>query len=288
MMEDMQMEKAGKNLCERIDSLFEKLTNTQQQAAIYVKMNWENICVMTAKEVGEQSKVSEATIHRLAGRLGYDSFLDMKNSVKENLMKNRALINLELRNNTDKESWMDEYAHMEVSNLTNTFRLNEKDELKRGAKELAKARRIWIMGDKMGLGVSSYLHFVLNYLLGNAVHLNMANYYEHISFMEEGDVMILVGFQRYCKKTLFVANLAKEKGVTILAFTDCSLSPFAKAADISYYAVTESVFFLDSYSSVFSLAQALVVKLVSLDKERIKNNVKNTETVYENCIEGII
>lgn len=284
-MKEQQMDKTGKYLYERIDNLFEQLTATQQQAAIYMKKNWENICVMTAKEVGEQSKVSEATIHRLAGRLGYESFLEMKNSVKENLMKNRALVNLELKNNTDQESWLEEYWHMEASNLANTLRMNEKDRLKQGAKAIANCGRVWIMGDKMGLGVSSYLHFVLNYLLGNATHLNLSNYYEHIAFMKEGDVLILVGFQRYCKRTLSAANLAKKRGVIILAFTDCSLSPFAKAADISYYAATESVFFLDSYSSVFTLAQALVVKLVSLDKIRIKSNVKNTEKIYENCME---
>ena len=269
-MKEKQMEKKGRNLYERIDDQFEQLTDTQQQAAIYMKKNWENICVMTAKEVGEQSKVSEATIHRLAGRLGYESFLEMKHSVKENLMKNRALVNLELKNNTDQESWLEEYWHMEAANLSNTLRLNEKDELKRGAKEIANAGRIWIMGDKMGLGVSSYLHFVLNYLLGNATHLNLSNYYEHIAFMKEGDVMILVGFQRYCKRTLSAANLAREKGVTILAFTDCSLSPFAKAADISYYAATESVFFLDSYSSVFTLAQALVVNWSAWTKKELR------------------
>lgn len=273
------------NLYKRIDALFEKLTDTQQQAAIYIKKNWEKICVMTAKEVGEQSKTSEATIHRLAGRLGYDSFMDMKKSVKENLMKNRALVNLELKGSTDQESWLKDYWQVEACNLTNTFRLNEKDDLKRGAKEIAKASRVWIMGDKMGLGVSSYLHFVLNYLIGNGVHLNLANYYEHLSFMKEGDVMILIGFQRYCQRTLKAAKLAKEKGVTLLAFTDCSLSPFAKLADISYYAVTESLFFLDSYTSVFSLAQALVAKLVSLDNKRIKENVKNTERIYEDCME---
>ncbi|WP_242849016.1 MurR/RpiR family transcriptional regulator [Robinsoniella sp. KNHs210] len=135
-MKEKQMEKKGRNLYERIDDQFEQLTDTQQQAAIYMKKNWENICVMTAKEVGEQSKVSEATIHRLAGRLGYESFLEMKNSVKENLMKNRALVNLELKNNTDQESWLEEYWHMEAANLSNTLRLNEKDELKRGQRKL--------------------------------------------------------------------------------------------------------------------------------------------------------
>lgn len=275
------MEGKSRNLYERIDVLFDELTGTQKQAAIYMKKNWEKVCVMTAKEIGEESKVSEATIHRLAGRLEYESFLDMKNAVKENLMKNRALVNLELKNGTDQESWLEEYWHTEVANITNTFRQNDKAELKRGAKAIRGARRVWIMGDKMGLGVSTYLHFVLNYTLGNATHLNRSNYYEYISFMEEGDVLILVGFQRYCKKTLQVGKLAKEQGVTIIAFTDCDLSPFAKMADIACYAVTDTVFFLDSYTAVFSLAQAMVVKLVSLDKDRIKNNVKITERVYE-------
>ena len=74
----MEVEFKEKSLCERIDLVYEKLTEAQKQIAIYLKKKWEQACLMSAKSLSEQVDVSEATVHRLAASLGYDSFTDMK------------------------------------------------------------------------------------------------------------------------------------------------------------------------------------------------------------------
>lgn len=38
-----------KNLCDRIDSVFDKLTDAQKQTAIFLKKKWEYACLMSAK-----------------------------------------------------------------------------------------------------------------------------------------------------------------------------------------------------------------------------------------------
>ncbi|MDC7126571.1 MAG: MurR/RpiR family transcriptional regulator, partial [Spirochaetales bacterium] len=227
------------------------------------------------------SGVSEATIHRLAFRMGFNSFSEMKNSVKDNLIRNRALINWDLRPHEKTDNWLEEYFQVEMSNISNTFTRNDISSIEEAGRMLQEAKKIWILGDKMGLGVTSYLNFLLNYLKGNAFHLNLSNFYEYLPFMKKDEVLVLVGFQRYCKKSEKVAQFVKQKGIRTIALTDCNLSPFAQIADVACFASTESVYFLDSYSSVLALAQALIVHMVDIDKENIRKNVEQTELVYD-------
>ena len=269
-------------LQERIDRVFDELTPAQQKATIYIRKKWDQICFMTAKEVGQKAEVSEATIQRIAGCLGFESFRDMKTKMKSSLLKKRAVVNFKLKGIQDpgKAGWLDEHVNSELGNLVQTFRLNSDDVLKKGANMLLGAGRIWVIGDRMGSGASAYLCFSLNYLIGKTVQLNKSNCYEYLSLMNENDTLVVIGFQRYCKSTLLIAELAKKRGAQVLVFTDCDLSPFAKLADVALYAVTDSIIFLDSYSSVLSLSQALISKLVKLDQQTVKRNIESTEEIY--------
>lgn len=269
------------SLLDRIDRIYDGLAPAQQKAIIFIRKKWEQICMLTAKEVGQKAEVSEATIQRIAVCLGFKSFRDMKIKMRS-LIKNRAVVNFKLKDEgqTGKAGWLEAHVNAEVSNIVATFHLNTGEAFTAGAGLLIRSGRIWVLGDKMGSGASAYLSFCLNYLIGKTVLLNHSNCDEYISFMDQGDTLIVVGFQRYSQKTLKAAGLAKGRGARILAFTDCDLSPFAKLADIAFYALTDSVVFLDSYSPVLSLCHALISAVVHLDQGNIRRHIESTEQVY--------
>ncbi len=277
---DKKPDRGIEHFYEKIDSVFGSLTPAQQKAAIYVKKNWEKICMMTAKEVGIKAGVSEATVQRISACLGFGSFMEMKKEMKNNMLKNRAVVKFGLKANANESGWLEEHIGSDVANIVQTFYMNSKETFEKGAALIIGARRVYVIGEKMGLGVSSYMTFLLQYLLGKASHLNLSNCYEYLSFMNQEDVLIAVGFQRYCKKTLDVLGLARKEGVKIISFTDCNLSPFAKVSDTAFFAQTDSVTFLDSYSSVVSLSQALIARIVELDRDNIRKNIENTEKIY--------
>jgi DNA-binding MurR/RpiR family transcriptional regulator len=237
---------------------------------------------MTAKEVGLKADVSEATIQRIAVCLGFTSFRDMKAKIKNSMLKNRAATNYKLKeaSEADKASWIDAHVSTEVNNIVQTMRMNTQSSIEQGAQMLIDANRIWAIGGKMGTGASGYLCFSLNYLIGKTVRLNLCDSYEYVSCMDDGDVLVVIGFQRYCKQTLKITELAKSRGAKILVMTDCDLSPFAKLADCALYAQIDSMIFLDSYSSVISLAQAVIANVIKLAPETVKHNIDSNEDIY--------
>ena len=270
-------------LQDRIDAIYNDLTPVQQRVTLYIRKKWEQICMMTAREVAQKADVSEAAVQRIAVILGFKSFRDMKMKMRSSLLKNRAVVNFKLKDGQkteNKTSWLDEHVSMEVTGILQTFRQNSLETLQQAARLLISSERIWVLGDKMGSGTSAYLEFSLNYLIGKTVRLDLSNCDEYLSFFSESDTLVVIGFQRYSTKTLKAAELAREKGARILAFTDCDLSPFSKFADVSLYAVTDSVIFLDSYSSVLSLSHALISMIVNLDPQNIRSQIEDIERIY--------
>lgn len=267
---------------ERIDTIYSDLTPAQHKVTLFIRKKWEQICMMTAREVGRKAGVSEATVQRIAVCLGFQSFRDMKMKMRTSLLKNRAIVNFTLKdeNKEERSGWLDEHVSAEANNILQTSRMNSAETLKKSAFLLTGAGRVWVLGDKMGSGASAYLAFSLNYLIGKTVLLNLSNCDEYLSFMNENDALVLIGFQRYSKKTVKAAEIARDRGIKILAFTDCDLSPFAKLADVPLYALTDSAIFLDSYSAVLSLIHALIATIVHLDQAGIRERIEETEQVY--------
>lgn len=265
---------------EKIDSAFDSLTPAQQKALRYIKRNWEQVCLMTAKEVGVKAEVSEATVQRVSLCLGYQSFRDMKTNLKRDLLQYRAMAKFSVKSGRDDAGWLAEHVSTEIANLHESYRKNPPETFEKAAAILGGSQRIWVIGGKMGAGVSAYLQFALNYLLGRTVLLDLSTCPEFISFMGKEDTLLVVGFQRYCKDTLQAEALAKDRGAAVIAFTDCDLSPFAKLADAAFYVQTESVLFLDSYSAALSLAQALLAEIVEQNRQRIGRSVAAAEEIY--------
>lgn len=269
-------------LYKKIDELFEALSPSQKKVALYLKKNWEQVCLMTARELGEKVKVSEATVHRVALQLGYESFLHMKKDLKENYLNERALVKIKQKEMNDNSSqWLKKHCLEEIRIIKKTYELNKEESFTKAAEIIAASNKIWVAGWKLGSTITSNISFSLNYMFGNCHMIEHSVVAEELAYMRKGDALIVSGFQRYCSNTLKITELAKEKEVKIIVFTDCNLSPFAKYADVSFYAATDSSYFLDSYVGALVLVNALMNRICTINSIKVENNIKNIEQFYK-------
>lgn len=157
----------------------------------------------------------------------------------------------------------------------------DKADIRKAARMLLDADRIWIAGWRMGLSVTSFFSFVLKYMLGNCELIPQGGVAEYASYIKPGDLVFACGFPRYCSRTVKVATLAKEQGTKVIALTDSGLSPFAKLADTSLLAACKSTGFLDSYTAALSVVNALINEISHLEKERVKLNIEKMEVMFK-------
>lgn len=270
------------NLYKKIDSIFCDLSPSQKKLAIYLKENWEQVCLMTAKEFGEKVGVSEATVHRIARQLGYESFLLLKKDLRENYLNDRALVKLQKAEITGEGgNWLKQHFNNELSIIEKTSKMNSSENFDKAADIILSSERIWIAGWKLGLTITSNLRFVLNYMIGNCFMVDKAECSEYAVQIKEGDVLLVSGFQRYSVTTLKFAEEAKKRKAKIIVLTDSDLSPFAKYGDVNFYAAVYSSYFLDSYTAVLSVVNALISRIANSDLEKIKNKIQDIEQMYK-------
>ncbi|WP_284141186.1 MurR/RpiR family transcriptional regulator [Virgibacillus sp. LDC-1] len=267
---------------EIIKQKYESLSRTQQKAAHYILENMEEITVLSAHKIGVNSNVSEATVHRLAQALEFRSFLEMKQAIHHFMKKDQRVVHKLASTTTVKqESWLEQHFIQEAENILRTNEQLEKKTVTMIAHAFLDANKIWIAGWRMGLSVTSYMRFALQYMLGNTMLIPQGEIAENTAYLRHGEVLFICAFPRYCKKTIQVVKAAKEQGVCVIAITDSPLSPVYTLADYCILAKNKSKSFLDSYTAALSVCHAILKEISYVGGERIKKNIKNMEDYFE-------
>ncbi|KKO55565.1 MurR/RpiR family transcriptional regulator [Paenibacillus sp. DMB20] len=267
---------------ERIQEHFDALSVGQKKVAHYIQSNMQDAVMLSAQKIAAKSGVSEATVHRLAQALSYAGFSAMLQDLRQYVLKDqRAVRNFLHSTSYQEDSWLEKHFLQEIDNLHQTMARSDKSHINQAARILLDADRVWIAGWRMGLSVTSFLNFILKYMLGNCELIPQGGVAEYATYIKPADAVFVCGFPRYCSRTLKVAALARETGAKVIALTDSELSPFAKLADLSLLAANKSTGFLDSYTASLSVAGALINEISYLEKERVQSNIEKMEMMFK-------
>lgn len=270
------------SIIEEIDENLVKLTKGQKKIAMLIKHDLTSISFLSAKKMGDRAGVSEATVHRLASTLGYKSFNDMQKNIQQLVVDNRTVVRLQQSDLTSgKISYVDKFQKMEIHNLHKTLTADNEQKIWLSAEWISQAKQIYVAGWKLGLAVTSSLSYSLQLMLGNAMLLPAGGELsEKIAYIGENDLLIAVGFPRYCKNTLFAVKEAKGLGAKVITITDNAGSPFLEFSDIVLYASIESEGFLDSYAAPLALSQAIIQAVSQSSRDRVLTNLKRMEHYF--------
>lgn len=266
---------------EQLQEHFHSLSSSQKKVALYVLGNMEEVVVLSAAKIATISEVSEATVHRLAQTIGCKSFTEMKQEIHTyNCADNRAVKNLLATTTIQEETWLEQHFVQEVDNIILTSKTMSKKDINKVAHKFIEAAHIWIGGWRMSLSVTSYMQFVLKYTIGNSQMIPQGEVAEYTANFQEKDVIFVCAFPRYDYQVLKIAEIAKRKGLHVIALTDSTLSPVCQYADISLFAKNKSKSFLDSYTAAVSICNAIVNEISFIGGEQIKSNILEMENHY--------
>ncbi|MFC4402544.1 MurR/RpiR family transcriptional regulator [Gracilibacillus xinjiangensis] len=266
---------------DQLQEQFHSLSSSQKKVAHFILGNMEEVVVLSAAKIAEISEVSEATVHRLAQTIGCKSFLEMKQEIHSyNCADNRAVKNLMATTVMQEDTWLEQHFVQEVDNLILTSRELSKKDINQAARKLIEAEHIWIGGWRMSLTVTSYMQFVLKYMLGNSQLIPQGEVAEYTANFQQQDVIFVCAFPRYDYQIIKILEIARKKGLYVIALTDSPLSPVCNYADLSLFAKNKSKSFLDSYTAAVSICNAIVNEISFIGGEHVKSNILEMEDYY--------
>ena len=95
------------------------------------------------------------------------------------------------------------------------------------------------------------------------------------------DVLVAISFRRYTHATVRIAELAKKKGVYIIAITNNLLSPLATLADLTLIAETDIPTFTQSFTAPISLMTAMITALSLKNRKRVMTALEELERNHD-------
>lgn len=257
----------------------------QRRISKYILENYDKAAFMTAGKLGTTVGISESTVVRFAAELGYDGYPGMRKALQE-MIRNRltSVQRIEVaKDMINGTNVLKAVLTSDIEKLQKTVEEINTDSFDAAVDAIINANHVYIVGMRSSAALSNFMGYYLNLLRDN-VHLlhdtAVSEVYEQVIRIKKGDVFIGMSYPRYSSCTVKAMRFAKEAGATTISLTDGETSPLVKISDITLYARSDMVSFLDSLIAPLSLINALIVSIGLRSEEVLSDTFKRLETVW--------
>lgn len=274
-----------RDLMKLIQSKFSRLSKGQKLIAEYILKNYDKAAFMTAAKLGVSVGVSESTVVRFANELGFSGYPKLQKSLQE-LIKNKltTVQRLELSNDYISQGLaLEGVLKADIENIRSTIEKINYDTFNDVVNKIFEAKRIYIIGLRSSTALAEFLGFYLNIILQNVkiVGSGMSDIFEQMINVEEGDLVIGIGFPRYASRTIDALAFAQDRGADVVAITDSFLSPLAARADYTLIAQSNMASFVDSLVAPLSVINALIIVVGMREKDIISTTFNKLEQIWK-------
>ncbi|MEH6402579.1 MAG: MurR/RpiR family transcriptional regulator [Sneathiella sp.] len=254
-----------------IKDCFNSLSPQLQIAARHILDAPNDVALYSMREMAARSSVKPATMVRLATKLGYKNYNELRDEFRKRIsapktgFAARARL-MQLRSHDAHEKGLvSDIFGAESDNIEQTYQLITDEELNNAAAALIQAEKIYVVGLRKCFPVAYFFHYATRDFFAscNLVQGYAGLFHEEVSHMTERDTVLVVAFDPYTKETVEAANLARKSGAKIIAVTDSDVSPLAADADYVFIAANRSPSFYRSLVGALSIVQSLVAAVVT-------------------------
>ncbi len=233
--------------------------------------------------------VSAPTVIRLVSKLSFDSYAEFQQSLKSEVSA-RLSSPREMhagRAAVERGDVLSRAGQVYCDGIKASFTRLPRSEFEQVIKLLADQRHgVTVIGGRFSFLLAEYLAANLRVLRPNVHVVSSLGADRAGSLLDVGrrDVVIAFDYRRYQRDTVRAATLAKERGATLIVFTDPYLSPLAAQADVL---LTSSVLSPSPFITL-TPALALVEAIITALLDRLGDAPLERMTRYDAMSAGIV
>jgi len=276
-------------LPDRISRYYEELTPKSRIIGEYVKGNPRKVVFMTVAELARACEVSEATVVRFVGQLGYEGYADFQQSLRD--FVDTELTLLDRVNLTDMlEPGAERFRRVvseEIDNLRQLYEHADFDQMEQVVSLLHRSPQIYVIGSRLSYTLAYYLGWSLTKVRGGIQIFKGSDRttIDWLTIAPAGVLVIIIALSRYPNELIRLAKLAKRLGQHLLVLTDSSACPIIHEADQSLMAPSAHIPLIGTPTSLSCLITYLVQELASrYGVDLIKHQEKLEQSYWENDV----
>ena len=245
-------------ILEEVNASYEKLSPVQKRIADFIFKYPDQVCFYSLKELSETLGVTEVTILRFTKKIGAQSFVEMKNRLREHLQT--RLVHGDGLNRIadhvggirfgdhDKEEMFQEFVANEKNVIAKTFEQVSLKDILSAVAIIRQSRKIYTTRRLLTLGLEAL----------DLSNLSRALYNNYLAHATPEDCAIIFSVPGYAKHIVNTARYLDKKKIPQIAVTDQRTSPIAAYGTTVFTCNNHDLFFYNSVMGYMSVANALI------------------------------
>jgi DNA-binding MurR/RpiR family transcriptional regulator len=233
---------SGVTVAERLHLKLAELTPAERKVARALMAEYPVRGLQPVAKLAAAAGVSAPTVIRLIGKLAFDSYAGFQRSLKSEVS---ARLSSPLAVHAGRSTagqpatgdgdMLSRAEQVFCDGIRSSFTRLPRPEFEQAVRLLAEPRRnVTVIGGRFSSMLAEYLAGSLRMLRPNVHVISSAGADRTSALLDIGrrDVLVAFDYRRYQHDTARAAASAKERGATLIAFTDPYLSPLAAHADV--------------------------------------------------------
>ena len=269
-------------LIRTIHERYDNMSKSYQRIAVYLTQNPNDVAVHSVHAIAGRCGVHASNVVRFAQALGYDGFKTLQGLFQKRLStaapgfeaRVKALEReLGARKDRSEGGFLRDLIVRDIASLQNLFTEVSEADLKKAVTLLEKAEVIYLLGQLRSSPVADLLRYILTMLGKRCVLLDPSGgLATHMArAIRKTDLLFAISFRFYATEVVNIVDEAASRKVPVIAMSDSTLSPVAKAASVLLSVPEHEYSFSRSLAAPMCLAQALTVALAA----RLQKNSVN-------------
>lgn len=284
----MTMESAQDlTVAERIRGKFESLTRAERQLANVMLENYPVSGLGSITAVAETSGVSTPTVARMARKLGFGGFPELQAKLRSELeatISNPIAKHDRWAESAPDTHMLNRFADAVMDNMRQTLRQIAPEDFDAVVALLSEQKRgVYVVGGRITRSLADYFFTHMQVIRDGLTLIppNANTWPHYVLNMKKGDVLVAFDIRRYEHDILRLAEMATERGVTLVLFTDQWGSPAAAHATHSFHSRIEAPSAWDSSVVTMFIVEALIAAVQNETWGETKDRMKALEDLFD-------
>jgi len=249
---------------QRLSDCLANASRADKAVASFMLAQLNSIPFETAASLASKVEVSEPTVGRFCRSIGYKSFKNLKDHLKQDIGDKPWLISDRLRDLQRRtQAGEDQLARgleLEIAGLVAVYELAQTPEWERVVKRLAEAPAVFATGFQTERGMAQIFVNQLQYLRDRVhlIDLEGGNFAELLASGSDQSCLVIFEARRYSRMARLLAQEARKAGIPTTLVTDAFCDWGRDLVDEMFVVPTEFNLFWESTAQMASLANLLV------------------------------
>jgi DNA-binding MurR/RpiR family transcriptional regulator len=241
---------------DRIREHYTQLTPQERKLADFILNNPTDLAIFNSAELARICNTSKATVSRLFKRLGFASFKEGKDTLRQ-----QRQLGVPIIEDGSKPQERDYTPHFEqeIQNLKLLQQSLNRDTLNAMVEKIDSARSVKVIGFRNSYPIALHIRQQLIQMRPGVEIAPMPGQTlgEELQGLDERDVVIFIAFRRRPKMYERILKLLFQNNASVLLIADPSLRRFSKKVSWWVECPIDSVSGFNTYSAAMSFATLL-------------------------------